>query len=394
MNTHSSLPMPFSKAWGWAVFVTLLFLVNYMSRSSLSPVLVSLEQDLDVGHAQATSLLLVQGIGFALIQCFAGFIVGKVPPGRVAACSIMASGACLLCMLLVRDITQARWVFFCFGGCAGLYFPAGLATLGTLVYPRDWGKAVGIHELAPNLGFILIPLVAQGALLFTDWRGVFACIGAGTLLAGAAFLRWGRGGESPMAPPSFRGSAAILRDKATWAIAFLLAVTMSGEFSVFSVLQLFLVNEGGYTMQEANWLLCLSRLPSPLAVLLGGWAADRMRPLWVMGGCLALHAVALALMNLPGVFMLAGVCLQAVSIALCFPSLFKAISGCFPLEQQPLLLSFAMPVAALASTGFAPWFLGLCGQYMGFGVGFMALAGVSLVSLAVLPLLHARPGLR
>lgn len=388
MKKDTSLPMPFTQAWGWALFVTLLFLLNYMARSTLSPVLVSLEGDLGVGHAQATSLLLMQGIGFACTQGMAGFIVGRIPPARVAACSLILAGLCLMAMWFITSLGQARLLFLLFGAGAGLYFPAGMATLGSLVYPSDWGKAVGIHELAPNVGFILIPLLAQGALLFTSWRGVFTLMGVCTLLGGLAFLLWGRGGSSPTAPPSFKGSADILRNPATWAISLLLAVCMSGEFSVFSVLQIFLVSEG-YDPGTANTLLSLSRLATPVAVFFGGWAADHWRPLHVLRWCLLAHAVALGCMSSGhSLLILAGSCGQALSIAVCFPSLFKAVSACFAMDKQPILLSLTMPGAALVSAGLMPWFFGLCGQYASFGWGFLTLAGISLLSVLALPRLQ------
>ena len=40
------VPMPFRTALPWAGFVALLFLLNYMSRSTLTPLLVSIEKDL------------------------------------------------------------------------------------------------------------------------------------------------------------------------------------------------------------------------------------------------------------------------------------------------------------------------------------------------------------
>lgn len=392
MRTPSAaLPLPFQQAWKWAAFVALLFFLNYAARTTLSPLMVYLERDLGVGHAQSTSLLFLQGLGFAVSQAMAGFLVGYLPPRRVAGTCLAASGVCLLCMPLAHTLDAARVLFLLFGLTAGFYFPAGMATLGSLVRPKDWGKAVGIHELAPNLNFIIVPLVALAALQFTDWRGVFALVGGAMLLTGLIFLRFGLGGESPTARPSFTGSAALLRTPATWIISLLLAVSMSGEFAVFSVLQLYLVNEVGFSAHQANLILSLSRLATPLAVLGGGWAADALRPLAVLRLCLLAHALGLGLMAARHeALILTGACLQALSIAFCFPSLFKAISGCFALDKQPVLFSLTMPAAALISAGIMPWFFGLCGEYAGFGLGFAVLGGLSALSVLTLPLLRPR----
>ena len=185
---EKDLPMPFRAALPWAGFVALLFLLNYMSRSTLTPLLVSIERDLGIGHAQATSLLLMQSAGFCVALALSGFLLCRFRPRQMAAVPLAAAGCVLMLMPLVETLLQARIAFVAFGFGVGFYFPAGMATLSSLVYPKDWGKAVAIHELAPNTGFILIPLLAQAGLLFSVWRGVFAILGAMMFATGAAFL--------------------------------------------------------------------------------------------------------------------------------------------------------------------------------------------------------------
>lgn len=383
--------LSFRAALPWAGFVALLYLLNYMSRSMLSPLLVSVEQDLQVGHAQATSLLLMQSLGFCITLALSGFLLSRIRPRHMTAVPLAASGCVLLLMPWVQNLAEARLAFFAFGLGAGFYFPAGMATLATLVYPRDWGKTVAVHELAPNMGFILVPVFAQAALVFTDWQGTFALMGGLMVCAGAAFLVWGRGGYTLSAPPSFRGCNALLRNPASWAVILLLTVSMIGEFSIFSILQLYLVNEVDFTPDDANMMLSLSRLATPLAVIVGGWAADRFQVTGVIRFCFAAHAVALFLMALNPVSIRAltlfGVVMQAMSIALLFPSLFKAFALCFP-EQQSVLFSLSMPVAGLVSTGAIPYFLGICGQYFSFGAGFMVIALCSAICVFAVSLLR------
>ncbi len=377
-------PMPFRAALPWAGFVALLFLLNYMSRSTLTPLLVSIERDLGVGHAQATSLLLMQSAGFSAALALSGFLLSRFPPRQVAAVPLAVAGGVLLLMPLVETLGQARAAFVAFGLGVGFYFPAGMATLASLVHPKDWGKAVAIHELAPNTGFILIPLLAQAGLLFTDWRGVFAGMGGLMVLTGAAFLLWGRGGRTRTDAPSFRGCGVLLRNPASWVVALLLTVSMIGEFSVYSVLQIFLVGAAGFGPEEANVALSVSRLAMPLVVICAGWAADRFNAGRIVGVCFWLHALALCLMALDAtVFRLAvlgGVLLQAASMAFVFPPLFKLFAECFAPNEQPILLSLSMPVAGLVSAGLIPFFIGYCGEFYTFGLAFFVIAALSAAS--------------
>jgi NNP family nitrate/nitrite transporter-like MFS transporter len=71
------------------------------------------------------------------------------------------------------------------GAGAGLYLPSGIATLTGLVAPRHWGKAIAIHELAPNLDFVTAPLLSEALLNWTSWRGVLILFGIGSIAAGA-----------------------------------------------------------------------------------------------------------------------------------------------------------------------------------------------------------------
>ena len=389
--SHTALP--FRKALPWTAFVALLFLLNYMSRSTLTPLLVPLERDLGVGHAQATSLLLMQSIGFSLSLAVSGFLLSRITPRRIAAVPLMLAGGVLLTMPLVQHIGQARMVFLAFGVCAGFYFPAGMATLSSLVLPKDWGKAVSIHELAPNTGFILIPLLAQAALMATDWRGAFAGMGELMICGGGAFLLWGRGGDQLCSSPSFKGCRELAQNSGSWAVALLLTVSMIGEFSIFSTLQIFLVNAADFTPDTANLMISGSRLLTPVVVIAAGWAADRFSPGRIVRLCFILHAIALLLMsqdNLP--LVVAGVVLQAASMAFVFPPLFKLFAACFPANVQPVLLSLCMPVAGLISAGGIPFLIGYCGEFYTFSTAFILIAFLSLLSAWSVSLLHESSG--
>ena len=189
----------------------------------------------------------------------------------------------------------------------------------------------------------------------------------------------------------------MVRDPALGAIVILLAIATIGEFSVFSVLQIYLVGEQGFRPGTANIVISLARLVTPLAVVIGGWAADRRDVYRVVGIGLTVHAVALGLMCVPGARTpaLIGVGMQAASIAVLFPSIFKAMAQAFPADRQPVLMSLSMPVSSVISAGLAPLFLGWCGEYLSFAVGFATVAVASLVGLIAVFYLarrHARCG--
>lgn len=386
---HPSLPpYEFRRALPWTAFVALLFWLNYSGRATLSPLLVSVERDLEIGHAAATSLLFMQSLGFCIAQFMCGFLLSRVLPRRMTAFSLICSGLAFLLMPLAHTLSVARPIFFTFGFFAGFYFPAAMSTLSSLVYPKDWGKAVAVHEFAPNVGFICIPLVAQALLLTLPWQGVFFAVGLSLVCGGLAFAAFGRGGTSHAAPPSFRGVHDIVWNPAAWALMALLTISCIGEFSVYSILQVYLVQDVNFSPGGANVAISAARVLTPAAVVIGGVVADKKNPYVVLAGGLILHAFSLTLMCLPSsLCALFGMGLQAFSIALLFPSLFKAMALAFPADRQALVMSLTMPLASLISAGIAPMFLGWCGEVWSFRAGLAVVGTASLLSLLAVRLL-------
>lgn len=123
-------------------------------------------------------------------------------------------------------------------------------------------------------------------------------------------------------------------------------------------------------------------------MVVGGVVADRKNPYVVLAGGLVLHALALALMCLPSDFSaLSRHGASGISIALLFPSLFKAMALSFPADRQALVMSLTMPLASLIAAGLAPMFLGWCGEIWSFRAGLAAIGAASLLSLLAVRLL-------
>ncbi len=372
--------MPFRRALPWVCCVTLMFLLSYCGRGALSPLFPYLEAAWNVGHAQATSLLFAQGVGLSISLGLGGILLSRIRARTMVSLSLCLSGVCFMLIPLCDSLNEARFAFFVFGLTAGLYFPAGMTTLGTLVSYKDWGKAVGIHELAPNVGFVLFPLVAQGLLLLTGWRGVLGVWGGLMLLAGLAFARFGRGGHDYAERPSIRGGLELLGHPTLWMFMYLLVVALIGEYAVYSVLPLHLVQTYGLEPDKANYLLSLSRLAAPFMVILGGWASDVFPVRRFLTFSLLLHTLALVFIGLP-VFPLTvvGMILQSAAIAMTYPALFKLLGECYPGDKQPMVLSLSMPASGLLGSGVAPSLLGLAGETVGFGWGILAVSVFSLI---------------
>ncbi len=371
--------LPFRKALPQLALVTLMFGLIFGARALLVPLLPAVEQELGIGHAAAASLLFMQSAGFSTALLLCGLLISRIRPARLILFAVTGGGAALLLMPLAEGLREAAAVCLLFGLTSGFYFPAAMTTLLELVRPQDRGKAVGLHELAPPLAFLLVPPAAQFGLGFTSWKGVFGLAGGIMLAGGLLFFLRGRGGRICPPPTSFAGCCALIASPKARLAALLLIMAMVGEFSVYSVLPIYLTDTCGFNPAEANHITALTRPAALPAAFLGGLAADRYDPLRFLRICLVVHAAALFLM-VPEcrALNLTGIVLQNVSIALAFAPIFKLVPLLFTPAAQPVLLSLAVPAGGLVSAGVVPLFLGRCGDLDAFWFGFLCLGLLSL----------------
>jgi len=140
-------------------FLTAIFFINFTIRIIISPLLPTISLDMGLSHDQGGSLF-AAGIAFILTG-------------------------------LSQGLLGMRIGIFCVGMASALYLPSGMAILTSSIDQGNWGKAIGIHELAPNLSFLLAPLISEVLLLLLPWRSLFFIIGGLSIIMGALFLDHG-----------------------------------------------------------------------------------------------------------------------------------------------------------------------------------------------------------
>src|SRR5512139_3037459 len=161
------------------------------------------------------------------------------------------------------------------GLAAGFYLSSGIATVTELVRPEHWGKAIAIHELAPNLGFVTAPLLAEVLLGLFSWRGVLTVIGIGSIIAGAVFVLWGKGGAFPGEAPDSKTLRSILVEPSFWIMIALFSLGIGASLGVYAMMPLYLVTERGMDRTWANTLVASSRILTMGSAIVTGWRTDR-----------------------------------------------------------------------------------------------------------------------
>lgn len=362
------------------LIMTFLFFLNFMSRIIFAPLLPAIEQDLGIRHVQAGSLFLFITSGYFVSLIGSGFVSSRLTHRQTIIVTAGILGLIQIGVSFCGSLWALRLGLFLIGLAAGIYLPSGIATLTALVSPRHWGKAVAIHELAPNVGFVMVPLMAEVLLAWFSWRGVVASVGILTLVSGAAFYRFGRGGGFKGAAPSLSALRLLFREPGFWIVLCLFSLAISSTLGIYTMLPLYLVAERGMDQTLANTLIACSRILGVGAAFVAGWATDRlgvrvtMLTTFVVTGLLTL-----LLGPLPDAVLYVALFLQP-TIGVCFfPAGFAALSSIGPPEVRNIAVSFTIPFAFTIGSGVVPTLIGMMGDRGSFGIG---ISGMGLFIMA------------
>lgn len=362
---------------GAILFITLMFLLTFLARLIFAPLLPAMEAELGMAHTASGSLFLFASLGYGLAILGSAWVASWLEHRRVILLSALGVSAALGMAAASSGVWGLRLGLFLIGAAGGLYLPSGVASITSLVGRGSWGRAMGIHELAPNLSFVIAPFGAELLLSWISWRGVLACLAVVVLACGLAFGRWGRGGAFRGQAPERSMFLATVRLPAVWLLGLLIALGIGASLGVFTMLPLFLMDDHGFTRSQANLLLGLSRLSCPLVAFASGWVSDRLGPRRAMAWVLAVGGgLTLGLGLVPGSWVVLLVFLQpAVCIGI-FPPAFAALSQVTPPQRRNLAVALAVMLAAALGGGMIPLALGALGDHHLFGAGIALVGGM------------------
>jgi NNP family nitrate/nitrite transporter-like MFS transporter len=365
---------------GPLLFLTMIFFFNFIARVALAPLMPSIEKDLKIGHDEAGSLFFLLSLGYCIMLLFSGFVSARLNHRRTIVLSSLAVGASLFIVALSPHLWGIRIGLVLTGMAAGLYLPSGIATVTELASSRDWGKAIAIHELAPNLGFVAAPFIAEAFLKWASWRGVFEFLAIAALVAGLLFLRFGKGGRSYGQAPDLHVFKTLLKDSTFWIVAAFFALGIGAQFGVYAMLPLFLVSERGMDGSWANTLLGLSRLMAIAMTFFSGWMTDRFGAKQALKGVFLSTGLATVMLSfVPPPWLILFIFLQPMFATTFFPAGFAALSKMGSASTKNVAVSLTVPIGFLVGGGAIPAGIGLIGEAGSFSTGLLLFGGLLLV---------------
>lgn len=364
---------------GPILFLAGIFFLNFLGRIILAPLLPTIEKDLGLDHAGAGSLFLLISSGYFVSLLGSGFVASRLMHKRTIIVSATAIGLALLVISSSNSLLGISMGLVLLGLAAGLYLPSGISTLTSLISPSQWGKALAIHELAPNLAFVAAPLLSEVLLRWFSWRGILAVMGIASMVAGMTFGRFGTGGKFPGDAPSVTSVRTILVKPAFWIMTILFSLAITGSLGVYAMLPLYLVTERSMDQYWANTLVAVSRVSGLGMAFLAGWATDRFGARKIMAAVFLLTGTMTFLLGVTKGYWMVLIVFAQPMLAVCFfPAGFAALSCIGPSSSRNVAVSLTIPLAFLIGAGAIPAGLGIMGDTVSFAFGF-ALVGVFIL---------------
>ncbi len=375
LNGRQSTSFAENLQLGPLLFLTAIFWMGFVARIIWSPLLPTIEKDLNISHTAAGSLFLYVSIGYLIGLLGSGFISSWITHRKAVILSAIIVGGALIWIAFWQGFWALQSGLFILGLGGGLYLPSGIATITALVQPQHWGKAMAVHELAPVLAFISSPLASELLLRTYSWRGVVAIVGIGSLLSGITFIFFGRGGDFPGEQPNLKSARLLFSEPSFWIMAVLFCLGVSSTIGIYTMIPLYLVVDHGLNRSFVNFLFSLSRLPTIGTIFFAGWARDRFGSkttlAWVFFlGCFATIIMGIAPANLVMIMMF----VQPLIASSFFPAGFSALSGIGPPSVRNISVSFTLPISMAIGGGVIPTWIGFMGDRGSFGFG-IAVAG-------------------
>lgn len=374
-----------SKVFRGLFFLAGLFFLNFTSRVIFSPLLPIIEGEFGLDHAAAASFFLLISAGYFCSILLSGFVSARINHKKTIVLSTIATGIVLLLLSLCSTLLWMRIGLFSLGLAAGLYLPSGLASISSLVKPAYLARGMAVHELAPNLGFLAAPILADMIFRCCSWQQGLMWLGILMIGAGVFYGVSSGGCHERGRSLDLLTSQTILMRPEFWLLVLLFSLAMSSSLGVYAMLPLFLVSDQGMTPERANRLLAFSRVAALMMPLVAGWLGDRIGNRSVMAFVLLIAGLCTVLLGLSSFspWLIALVILQPMVAVCFFPSGFAVLSTLGPEGRGTLAISLCIPEAFLLGGGLLPVLIGVIGDYASIGAGFMV-TGTAMMAGAAL----------
>jgi ACS family hexuronate transporter-like MFS transporter len=256
-------------------------LLNYADRQVIAVLKPLLQTELhwtDIDYGHMTSVF---QLAAALAYLGAGWCVDRLGWRRANPAAVGAWSLAAMAHALAHTALQFTLVRLALGATEALGTPAAIKTIAVFFEARARSMALGVMNMANNAGAIATPLILPALAAAVGWRASFLILGGLGLAWVAAWIAIAKGvaGERAAGEDVPRDGAligAVLKDRATWAIAGAKALSDQVWWLLLFWTPDLLHRVFHLDMKGFGGPLATIYLLSALGALIGGYASGRL----------------------------------------------------------------------------------------------------------------------
>lgn len=357
-----------------------LWYVNYLSRTVLSPLMPAIEDALSINHAMAGGLYLPFWIGNTLSVIAGGFLALRVGYKQLILCCFLITSFGFAALGFVRSYNLFMGMSFLLGLGSGLYIPCGIPLLTAVISKDHWGKTISIHETAAGSAIMMIPFIAAFALSFMTWYAFFWVMG-GVCLAAALLVFLFSPDPRPSKGKKSLGTG-ILRQKQFWMLLLVFTTCGIASMGIYNIVPLFLVKEKGLPIGAANTLFGISRVGGFLAMILVSLILDRFSVRKILIIIVLVTGLSTMGTALAGNYhlLITMLVIQATFSVVFFPVGLTVISRITTQRERGIFTGIAISAAGIFGPGISPVILGAIADVYSFAIGILIVGVVTTLS--------------
>ncbi len=369
--------LPLFLFWG-------LWYLNFSSRAVLSPLMPIIEDEFAITHALAGSIFTFLSIGFTITLLLTALVAARIGYKKCIALGFLISAVSLFSLKCVATFTSLALAAFFLGLGAGFYIPSAIPLLTEIFEPKNWGKAISLHDTGATFSVLSIPVLTAIAVRFLHWRTLLVILGASCLVLLVIFWVF-----SPDPHPQREKQiqfTRVLRRRDLWIIAVPWFFATANSLGLYNLIPLFLVKEKGIDLGLANTIFGLSRIGGLIASVLVGFLVDRFGAKRIILAVLLTTALSTVGIAVSPIFPLLIVMLaiQATVSAGFFPAAFVAISKLTDLNERGIFTGITTAFGVVFGLGLTPAILGATADSWGFQPGILVLGVLTVFSCGLI----------
>jgi NNP family nitrate/nitrite transporter-like MFS transporter len=363
----------------------MLWYFAFSIRTVISPLLPLIQSNLSLSQATAGGLYLFMAGGNTFSVLLAGHIALKIGYKRLLLISFLSLSLLLAAFSYTNSYIAISAILFFLGFASGLYLPCAIPMLTASFERKHWGKTIGFHETAAGFSLLSVPFFVALLLGLVEWRTIFLLMAAATIGVTTAFWKM-----TPNPPPERKKSIPIgtlLRRTDFWVILILWVCCAMLSIGIYNIIPLFLVNEKGLLLEQANMAFSLSRIGGFSGQIAIGFFLDRYstrKILFILMVASGVFTLAVAITETYWI-IIAMLLLQGTFCVVFYPVGIVAISKVTKPEERAIFTGTIMAISGMLGIGLTPFMMGAIADQWSFQVGFVILG---LLALAVCPLVR------